>query len=251
MNERTDREDMGTTGQAEGDRRPRWLLRWLLVLVATAGALWYLLLRPALYSERDWRAPVVFDVAAQDCALSLSGRYLFVQLPDRTPGAFFDVETGAEVPITIPTGFAMSTMDRWLEGDILLFADDPAAPEGWLVDVAHGVVSDTRALDAQARATLQAQAAASARRVEDWRRHSLVAPDGRHVLSLTGRGPRILDEAGTVVNEISDAEGYLDLCQFGWRADSSGYYMIDKPRKLMGVEPAGPVRLLLTTPPER
>lgn len=122
--------------------------------------------------------------------------------------------------------------------------------DGWIIDVANRVMTDTLTLPTDEQAAIVQLATARERAVlGDVAPYT--APNGQYTFwgtlnrsAMIYRSSGLSNDPQAIVNTVGDS---VYPCNPGWRLDSQGYYFVDQ----QGTFPnhRGPMRLLLTNPP--
>jgi len=231
----------------------------VLFVLGLVGAVLLLAELRAQAVDREARAPVVIAGAVHSCQLSPSGQLLFVDF-DNVP-RFYHLSRRAWIDLPVTTIITRPGGSFWL-GDNLYFAfhtwrEEYDAREswrvptdGWIIDVANRVITDTLTLPTDEQAAIVQLATARERAVlGDVAPYT--APNGQykfwHSLYSSAtiyNSNGLSNDPQAVVNTVS---GSTYPCLPGWRLDSQGYYFVDQ----QGTFPdnPGPVRLILTHPP--
>lgn len=236
---------------------PKLLRRYVLVFIVALLVL--CCVGPSI--RYNLQAPLVLDVKARSCSLSLGGSYMHIMsytgIGDH--GLYiYSISSGKRVSIPTNDTFDQTEIVHTWVSDSLFFYSEKwelhsnknayDLPEnGWIVDVPNQVVTNTMTLDNESRDHILHLAQQQMNKTIDKNRFfPIISPNNQYAI----RPVIITDvQSGKELNYLPPYTLSNDmLCFNAWKPDSSGYYFIARPLTFLGGEP-GPIRLLLTHPP--
>jgi hypothetical protein len=207
-------------------------------------------------AAEDAIAPIVLSTPAKQCALSTAATYMAAWHPGRSTASFYKLESWSAQPVA----FAGSLPDSphpgvWLSDTSWFQSKTPfgkPAEDGWILDMAAGSITDLHTLPEPERSALLKQARSLTATETQRRDLGEVSPDQRYIVS---RGIIYTYKASwenRTGKLVASFPADTQECLSGWKADSSGVYIIEYRRSpgLSRSPPSepGPIRFLPVVP---